>query len=353
VEQVPKPELRRPGDALVRVSTSSICGSDLHILHGTMPGVEPGTVVGHEFTGVVEEVSPGVVGFHPGDRVVGPAAVWCGECRACRGGLPMACEHAAIFGCGTLFGDLPGAQAEYVRVPFADVGLLKIPDDLRDDQAIFVGDILPTAYTSIVGITPGARGVRPGDTVVVIGAGPVGLCAVACARLFDPARVIAVDVEAYRLELAARLGADVVVDASREDAREVVAELTGGWGAEHVVEAVGRPETLKTALMVVAPGGSVSVVGVSQRTAEVPLHRLVARNVSLSVGMGNLGHMPELLRLVHEGALDLTPIVTHRLPLTQGPRGYEIFEKKLEGAVKVLLETEDRQAAAGGGSQRV
>lgn len=353
MERVPKPELRAAGDAVVWVTTSSICGSDLHILHGTMPGVEPGTVVGHEFTGVVEEVGPGVAGFRPGDRVVGPAAVWCGECRACRSGLPMACEHAAIFGCGTLFGDLSGAQAEYVRVPFADVGLLKIPDDLRDDQAIFVGDILPTAYTSIVGITPGARGVRPGDTVVVFGAGPVGLCAVACARLFDPARVIAVDVEAYRLELAARLGADVVVDASRQDTREVVAELTSGWGAEHVVEAVGRPETLKTALMAVAPGGSVSMVGVSQRAAEIPLHRLVARNVSLSVGMGNLGHMPELLRLVREGALDLTPIVTHRLPLTQGPRGYEIFEKKLEGAVKVLLETEDRQAAAGGGSQRV
>ena len=337
LQDVPRPVVQAPGDAVVRVTTTSICGSDLHILHGLMPGLLPGTIVGHEFTGVVEEVGADVTGVRPGDRVVAPAAVWCGSCRACRAGLPMKCERAQIFGCGAQFGDLDGAQAESVRVPFADVTLVPIPDGLTDEQVIFAGDILATAYTAVVGLTPRGGGVRAGDQVVVFGAGPVGLCAVACAKLFEPAQVIAVDREPYRLEVARRLGADQVIDAATTDARKAIRGLTEGWGADYTVEAVGRPETLTAGLLAAAPGGTVSVVGVFPEPVLVPIPRMMARNVSLSVGMGNLRHVRELVGLLGSDRLDLTPIITHRLPLDEVVRGYEIFEQKLDGAIKVLL----------------
>ena len=334
---VPEPVLRQPSDAIVRVTATSICGSDVHILHGHMPGMMPGTIVGHEFVGVVEEVGSAVAGLRPDDRVAGPAAVWCGTCRTCRRGLPALCENRGIFGCGSLYGDLPGAQAELVRVPYADLALQLIPPGLSDEQVIFAGDILATGYSAVAGMTPGARAVDQGDTVAVFGAGPVGLCAVAAARLFGPAHVVAVDLENYRLEMAARLGADRVVDPAIEDPKAAIRDLTDGWGADVVVEAAGRPETLGTALAAVAPGGTVSVVGLFQESVPVPIPRLTQRNVTLRMGLGDLSQMALLLRLIEAGRLDLTPLITHRLPLDEGPRGYEIFEQRLDGAIKVVL----------------
>lgn len=335
--QVPDPVLQRPGDAIVRVTATSICGSDVHILGGHMPGVLPGTIVGHEFVAVVEEVGSAVAGLAPGDRVVGPAAVWCGRCGTCRRGLPALCENRGIFGCGGLYGDLPGAQAEFVRVPFADVALQLIPPGLSDEQVVFAGDILATGYSAIVGMTPGAHAVASGDTVAVFGAGPVGLCAVAAARLFAPAHVVAIDLEGYRLEVAARLGADRVVNPAQEDPKAAIRDLTGGWGADLVVEAVGRPETLSAAMSAVALGGTVSVVGLFQEAVPVPVPRLTQRNVTLRMGLGDLRHMPLLLQHIVAGRLDLTPLVTHRLPLEDAPRAYELFEQRLDGAIKVLL----------------
>jgi alcohol dehydrogenase len=269
--------------------------------------------------------------------VVGPAAVWCGRCRACRHGLYGACERGAVFGNGPLFGDLQGAQAEYVRVPFSDVALQPIPEGLSDEQVIFTGDILPTAYSAVVGLNPRGRGVQPGDSVVVFGAGPVGLCVVACARLFDPKRIIVVDVEPYRLAAATHLGADAIVDASTEDVRAMIKKLTEGWGAEYVIEAVGRQETLGNAVAVTAPGGSVSVVGVFQQPVSINAPRILAKNLSLSMGMGDLGHMRELVDLIQTGRLDLTTIITHRMSLDDVLRAYEIFEKRIDGAIKILL----------------
>jgi alcohol dehydrogenase len=337
LEEVPEPAIQHAEDAIVRVTTTSICGSDLHVLHGLMPKMEPGSVIGHEFTGVLHAAGPAVGRFRPGDRVVGPAAVWCGRCRACRRGLRSACERGAIFGNGPLFGDLQGAQADYVRVPFADVTLQPIPAELSDERVIFAGDILPTAYSAVVGLNPGDRGVRPGDTVVVFGAGPVGLCAVASARLFEPKQVIVVDVEPYRLALAILLGAGTVIDASKEDVRARIKEITGGWGAEYVIEAVGRQETLGNAVAVAAPGGRVSVVGVFQQPVPVNAPRIMAKNLSLTMGMGDLGHIKELVGLIQEGRLDLTPLVTHRMALSEAVRAYEIFEQRSEGVVKILL----------------
>jgi alcohol dehydrogenase len=337
LEEVPEPVIQDPEDAIVRVTMSSICGSDLHVLHGLMPKMEPGSVIGHEFTGVIDKVGSAVTRVKPGDRVVGPAAVWCGRCRACRRGLLSACEQGAIFGNGPLFGDLQGAQADYVRVPFANSTLEPIPAGLSDERVIFAGDILPTAYSAVVGLAPGGRGVRPGDTVVVFGAGPVGLCAVACARLFDPARVVAVDMEPYRLSMASRLGADVVIDASEEDVRPAMKELTDGWGAEYVIEAVGRQESLNNAVAVASPGGAVSVVGVFQQPVSINAPRMLAKNVNLTIGMGDLGHIAELVSLIETGRLDLTPLVTHRMKLDEVLRAYEIFEKRIDGAIKILL----------------
>ena len=315
LETVPEPALRGPDDAIVRVTAASICGSDLHVLHGLMPKMEPGAIIGHEFVGVVESVGSAVKRFKPGDRVVGPAAVWCGHCRACRKGLTSACENGAIFGNGPLFGDLDGAQADYVRVPFANVTLHSIPDGLSDERVIFAGDILPTGYSAVAGLAPGCRSVRQDNTVVIFGAGPVGLCAVASAKIFDPARIIVVDMEGYRLEMARRLGADLVVDASVEDVRKVVKDSTDGWGADYVVEAVGKQETLNNAVAVAAPGGVVSVVGVFQQPVSVNAPRMFAKNLTLTIGMGDLGRIQELIDLIAAGRLDLTPLLTHRLPL--------------------------------------
>jgi alcohol dehydrogenase len=336
VEEVPEPSIQGSEDAIVRVTAASICGSDLHVLHGLMPKMEPG-IIGHEFVGVVESAGTAVERFRLGDRVVGPAAVWCGRCRACRKGLPSACENGAIFGNGPLFGALEGAQADYVRVPYANVTLQPIPDGLSDEQVVFAGDILPTGYSAVAGLAPGSRGVCPGDSVVIFGAGPVGLCAVASARVFDPARIIVVDMEAYRLEMASLLGADLVIDASTQDVRKLVKEATEGWGADYVVEAVGKQETLANAVAVSAPGAAISVVGVFQQPVSVNAPRMLAKNLTLTTGMGDLGRIKELIDLIAAGRLDLTPLITHRLPLAEAVRAYEIFEKRTDGAIKVLL----------------
>jgi alcohol dehydrogenase len=339
LEALPEPTLLDPEDAIVRVTAASICGSDLHVLHGLMPKMEPGAIIGHEFVGVVASVGATVERFRPGDRVVGPAAVWCGRCRACRKGLLSACENGAIFGSGPLFGALDGAQADYVRVPFANVTLQPIPDGVADEAVIFAGDILPTGYSAVAGLAPGSRGVRPGDNVVIFGAGPVGLCAVASARVFDPARIIVVDREAYRLEMAGRLGADRVIDASTEDVRTLVKEATDGWGADYVVEAVGKQETLANAVAVAAPGAAISVVGVFQQPISINAPRMLAKNLALSIGMGDLGRIKELIDLLAAGRLELTPLITHRLSLDEALHAYEIFEKRTDGAIKVLLTT--------------
>jgi alcohol dehydrogenase len=337
LEEVPEPVIQTPEDAIVRVTGASICGSDLHVLHGLMPQMNEGAIIGHEFVGVVEAVGSAVEGFAPGDRVVGPAAVWCGKCRACKAGMLSACEHAAIFGNGPLFGALDGAQADLVRVPYAGVTLHHIPEGLSDEQVLFAGDILPTAYSAVAGLAPGSRGARPGDTVVIFGAGPVGLCAVASAKVFGPARIIVVDMEEYRLNMATRLGADIVVDASTDDVRKLVKEATAGWGADYVVEAVGKQETLNNAVAISAPGGVVSVVGVFQQPVSINAPRMLSKNTTITIGLGDLGRIQELIDLIAAGSLDLTPLITHRLPFADIMAAYDIFEKRTDGAIKILL----------------
>lgn len=340
LDEVPEPTIEDPEDAIVRVTTASICGSDLHIVHGHLPKMEPDRIIGHEFAGVIHEVGSAVTKFKPGDRVVGAAAVWCGRCRACRRGLYSACERGATFGHGPLLGDLPGSQADFVRVPFSDNALQQVT--APDDQVIFAGDILPTAYSAVAGLTPGGRGIREGDYVVVFGLGPVGLCAVASAKLFKPTKVIAIGNREERLAAAKTLGADEAVDAAatqNQDVRKTVRELTDGWGADYVVEAVGKEESLENAVRVAAPGGVVSVVGAFQHPIQINAPRMQAKNVTVVMGMGDLGRMPALVELIQSGRLDVSPVVTHQMSFDEVIRAYEVFDKRLEGAIKILLST--------------
>ncbi|HBW35766.1 zinc-binding dehydrogenase [Desulfosporosinus sp. BICA1-9] len=336
VDDVPRPEIQGPEDAIVRVTTTSICGSDLHILHGLLR-VEPGTVIGHEFVGVVEEVGSAVTKVKPGDRVVSMAAVNCGQCRACRSRLISACENGGAYGCGPKMGNLQGVQAEFARVLYADETLEKIPDDLTDEQVLFVGDILATAYTGVVGVNPDGKGIQPGSVVAIFGAGPVGLCAVAVARLFGASQVIALDREDYRLDMATRLGADKVVNVSRVDPVAAIKDFTDGWGVDLVVEAVGSPVSLANCFDTVAIGGTVSIIGVISKPVEVPFHKLLLKNITIQTGLGNFIHTKRLISLIQAGKLDLTPLITHRFPLTEASKGYELFEKRLDGAIKVVL----------------
>ncbi len=336
LEEVPKPEIQGPRDAIVRVATTAICGSDLHVLRGFLK-VEPGTVIGHEFAGVVEEVGSAVTRVKPGDRVVGMAAVYCGQCRACRSGLLYACANGGAYGCGQMLGNLQGVQAEYARALFADETLAKIPEGLTDEQVLFVGDILATAYTGVAGVKPDGKGIQPGDAAAVFGAGPVGLCAVAVARLFGASRVIALDMDDWRLAMAARLGADKVINVSKADPVQAIMDITGGWGADLVVEAVGSTAALANCLAAVATGGTVSVIGVISQPVKIPFNKLMLKNITIQTGLGNFIHTKRLISLIQAGKLDLTPLITHTLPLSEALRGYEIFEKKLDQAIKVIL----------------
>jgi alcohol dehydrogenase len=338
-----KPALEHPDDAIVRVTMSSICGSDIHMIHGAAP-MMPGNILGHEFVGVVEELGEGVEGFEPGDRVAVACTVQCGKCEMCLKGLAAKCTRGGIFGCGPFLGNLDGAQAEYVRVPYAQIGMHKIPAGLTDEQALLVGDILSTGYFGVIN-----GKVMPGDNVVVFGAGPVGLCAVACATLFSPAKIIAVDPIARRLEVAKQVGATHTLDPTKTDAISEIKELTGGApqdmlqefrsrsGADVAIEAVGVKPTFDACFQAVRPGGNVSIVGVFEESQELLMPQLSIKNIGVTMGLVNVVHMDRLLKVIEAGLLDLTPLLTHKMSLEEGVKGYEMFEKKLDDVIKIAL----------------
>ncbi|MFE1437051.1 MULTISPECIES: zinc-dependent alcohol dehydrogenase family protein [Streptomyces] len=340
-EDVPDPDVKEPTDAVVRVDAVTICGTDLHILKGDVPEVGPGTVLGHEAVGEVVEVGGDVRTVRPGDRVLVSCITACGRCRYCRESAYGQC----LGGGGWILGHLiDGTQAEYVRVPYADLSVHPLPGTLPDQDAVLLADILPTAYE--VGVLNG--GVRPGDTVVVVGAGPVGLAAVATARLFSPERVIAVDVAAARLEAARGMGADAVADA-REDPAQLVADLTGGLGADVVVEAVGLPETFEMCTRMVRAGGHVANVGVHGRPATLHLEDLWIKNLTLTTGLVDTYSTPTLLRMASAGRLPLGDLVTHTFPLDRMEEAYDVFSRAAEtGALKVVLGGPRREVVAVG-----
>jgi threonine dehydrogenase-like Zn-dependent dehydrogenase len=337
LERVPDPSVREATDALVRITRTAICGSDLHLWHApTLPGAAPGFAVGHEFIGIVEDVGPGVEHVRRGERVLVSAVTGCGTCEMCRGGLQSACPVTTAHGSRTnVFGfghGLPGGQAEAARVPFADANLLAVPAGVSDDAALLLTDILPTAYLG----TELAR-VGAGDVVVVFGCGPVGALAQMCANVRRAARVIAVEPDAGRLALAKARGCDVV-DPTREDVAEQVRALTHGRGADAVIEAVGRPELIASAIEIARPGGRIAVIGVVTEPVTIPWSRVFAKSLSLHAGLVSpQAFAAPLLAWVQDGRLDPTSIITHRLPLDEGPRGYALFAAHAEGALKVVL----------------
>ena len=331
VDDVADPTIEEPSDAIVRIALAGICGSDLHMLHGKTPLFE-GDPIGHEGTGVITEVGPEVTKFKPGDRVVIAFDIVDGDCWWCRRGQTGLCENFRNLGAGIFGGSLGGTQADLVRVPVADVNLLAVPEDVDDERAVFVGDILTTGVYAA-----GIAGIQPGDTVAVVGAGPVGYFTAQAARLHDPADVLVLDMQPDRLELMAKVGA-TPVNVKERNAQSAVYEATDGRGADVVIDAVGHISAFGSALEVVRRGGNVCVVG--QYTVETLDFQLgVVYTRGLKLIMTGLAHIhawwEQGMQAVVDGTIDPVPLISHRLPLDDAVEGYRMFDQR--EATKVLL----------------
>ncbi|SDH74239.1 alcohol dehydrogenase [Sinosporangium album] len=329
-QDAPIPAIREATDVIVRVDAVTICGTDLHILNGDVPAVQSGTTLGHEAVGTVFDAGAAVSGLAVGDKVLVSCISACGRCRFCRTGSFGQC----LGGGGWVLGHrIDGTQAEYVRVPFADTSTYPLPDGVADENALMLADILPTSYE--VGVLKGRVG--PGSTVVVVGAGPIGLAAITAARLFSPNRIIAIDPAQSRLDAARRFGADTVLGADGGASRTVT-DLTGGLGADVAIEAVGVPETFELCTRLVRPGGHVANVGVHGRPATLHLEDLWDRNVTITTGLVDTYSTPTLLSLIATGRLDTSPFITHRFALDEMEEAYSVFSHPQDtGALKVVL----------------
>jgi alcohol dehydrogenase len=331
-DTVADPTIIDPTDIVVRIDTSTICGSDLHILKGDVPETTPGTVLGHEAVGTVQEVGAGVSTVVVGDRVLMSCVSACGRCRYCKEARYGQC----LGGGGWIFGHLiDGLQAEYARVPFVDSSVYKIPEQLSDEQVLFLADILPTSFE--VGVLNGK--VTPGDVVAIVGAGPIGLAAILTASLYTPGRIVAIDLDDGRLESARRFGADTAINNGHENAVAQIMELTDGLGADVALEAVGVPQTFELATELIRPGGRVANIGVHGKPATLHLEKLWTRDVTITTGLVDTRTIPQLMKLVASGRLDPTVFATHRFALEDTMAAYDTFaDVASTGALKVVLE---------------
>jgi len=330
-ESVRDPTIETATDAIVRITSSTICGTDLHILKGDVPEVAPGTILGHEAVGVVVATGAAVTTVAEGDRVLVSCISSCGRCRFCKEGRYGLCTG----GGGWILGHTTdGVQAELARIPFADTSLYKVPEQLSDDQVLFLADILPTSYE--VGVLNGD--VKPGDTVAIVGAGPIGLAAILTAKLYTPGRIVAIDLEPARLARAAQFGADITIDNGREDAVARVLELTDGIGADVAIEAVGVPATFELCTELVRPGGRIANVGVHGHPVTLHLEKLWIKDVTITTGLVDTNTTPRLLQLIVDGRLDPTIFATHRFQLDETEEAYEVFANAgANDALKVVL----------------
>jgi 2-desacetyl-2-hydroxyethyl bacteriochlorophyllide A dehydrogenase len=329
VEERPEPELRERDDAIVQIEASGICGSDLHIYRGRVP-VEPGFTIGHEFVGTVIAAGEGVNRVSVGDRVLGCFHTACGSCFFCLRGAYHKCDHARTFGHGAALGSLPGTQAEQALVPAANMTLRRVPAGMSSDVALFAGDVMGTGYHAVQ-----ASGVQPGDSVAVLGLGPVGLCAVQVAIAAGAAPVIAIDGVAARLEVARRFGA-IPVHLTEQGPREVVKHETGGRGVDVAIDAVGHPDALDLAIRLARKAGTVNAVGVYAERAEVHMGLVWIKAITLKAGPANvIGHVDQVLGMLAAGVLDPRPLVTHHLPLDDAGEAYEIYDRR--EALKIVL----------------
>src|SRR6266702_6072207 len=333
-DTVPDPKLDRPTDIVVQVDTTTICGTDLHILKGDVPAVTEGRVLGHEAVGTVVEVGSAVSSLGVDDRVIVPAITSCGRCANCKRAMPSHC--LATGGIGWIFGHLiDGTQAEYARVPFAETSVHKVPEGVADEQVLFLADILPTGYE--VGVKNGQ--VKPGDVVVVVGAGPVGLAAIQTASLAGAASIIALEMAGSRLEHALRFGADVAINAADADAEQQVMGLTdGGLGADVAIEAVGTPGTFDICTRVVRPGGVIANIGVHGAPTTLHLEDLWIKNVTITTGLVDGTTVPLLLQLVRSGKIAAKLFGTHDFALHDMMAAYDTFaEAGKHNALKVVI----------------
>ena len=331
----PKPGLKDPRDAIVRVTLGSICTSDLHIKHGSVPRALPGTTVGHEMVGIVEQVGADVTSIRPGDRVTVNVETFCGECFFCRHGYVNNCTDANggwALGCR-----IDGGQAEYVRVPYADQGLNCIPDAVSDEQALFVGDVLATGFWA-------ARisEITEKDTVLIIGAGPTGICTLLCVMLKHPRRIIVCEKSPERIRLVREHYPDVQV-VEPEDCREIVLRSSDHGGADVVLEVAGTDDTFRLAWECARPNAIVTVVALYDRPQVLPLPDMYGKNLTFKTGGVDGCDCAEILRLIEEGKIDTTPLITHRFPLNEIEEAYRIFENKLEGVMKVAVFERERK----------
>ena len=331
VQDRPRPVIRDPRDAIVRVTTASICTSDLHIRAGAVPRAVPGTVIGHEFVGVVEELGPGVRGFEVGDRVAVNVESFCGHCFSWRRGWVnngTARARGGAMGCR-----IYGAQAEYVRVPYADNGMTRIPDHVTDEQALFTGDLLSTGYWAA-----DIGEVSEGDTVAIIGAGPTGICTAMCVRMRNPARIVMIDVQRERLDFALQHGlADDVVCVPEEDPEAFLKSATDGRGADVVMEVAGGRDTFQTAWRIARPNAVVVVVAMYEEPQVIPLPDMYGKNLVFKTGGVDASHCQEIMDLIAEGRIDPSVLVTHRFGFDDIMEAYDLFANHRDGVMKVAV----------------
>jgi len=336
IEQVPRPTAG-PGAAVIRITLTTICGTDLHIVRGEYPVAE-GLVIGHEPVGVIAELGEGVTGHNVGDRVLVGAITPCGQCRGCLSGHAAQCGHGEGFEAlgGWRFGNtINGAQAEYLKVPYAQANLAKIPDELRDEQVVLLADIASTGFGGAE-----SAGIKIGDSVVVFAQGPIGLCATAGARLMGASLIIGIDGDEHRLAMSKRMGADITLDYRDVDVVAEVKRLTGG-GADVAIEALGTQQTFESALRSLRPAGTLSSLGVYSGKLEIPYTAFVAGigdlRIVTTLCPGGKERMRRLMEVVRSGRVDLTPLLTHTFALDDIAAAYDLFGERLDGVMKVAI----------------
>ncbi len=338
-EDKTRPTLQEPTDAIVRITTSTICGTDLHILKGDLPAVTDGRILGHEGIGVIEQIGVGVSEFHVGDRVIISCVTACLKCDFCKRTMYSHCRHG-----GWILGNtIDGTQAEYVRIPHADGSLYLFPVDAEEDSLVMLSDILPTGFEC--GVLNGQ--VKPGDTIAIVGSGPIGLAVLLTAQFYSPARIFMIDIDDKRLAVAKEFGATTLVNSADGHAVDRVMELTSGAGVDVVIEAVGIPATFDICQSIVAAGGRIANVGVHGKPVQLHMERLWDRNISLTTRLVDTSTTPMLLKIVESGKLHPGKLVTHRFAMHDFMKAYDTFANAAtEGALKVVLTSDSASQAS-------